>query len=208
MRTSRWFSDAFGRLSARERRVVAGGAVAVAGIVLLTQLALPWLDRWSEREARIDAMSERVSRLEALAAGEAGLAAAVDDLAARRDTAARRLLAGPTPALAASGLQTLLNGYAERSGVDVVRIEPERAEPPADGERLGRIPIRLTARGDVYGLVDLLFYLQSGETMLVIDELSVGSGRSFGRSETLMNWTLRLHGLYAPDAAGGGEVGA
>jgi hypothetical protein len=208
MRTSRWFSDAFGRLSARERRVLAGGAVTVTAIVLLTQLALPWLDHWSEREARIDTMSERVSRLEALAAGETGLAAAVEDLAARRDTAARRLLPGSTPALAASALQTLLNGYAERSGVGVVRIEPEPAEPPAEGESLGRIPIRLTARGDVYGLVDLLFYLQNGETLLVIDELSVGSGRSFGRNETLMNWTLRLHGLYAAVADAAAGVGA
>lgn len=208
MRTSRWFSDAFGRLSARERRTVAVGAVAVTGIVLLTQFALPWLDRWSEREARIDAISEQVSRLEALAAAETGLAAAVEDLAARRDTAARRLLSGETPALAASALQTLLNGYAERSGVGVVRIEPEPAEPPAVGESLGRIPIRLTARGDVYGLVDLLFYLQNGETLLVVDELVVGSARSFGRTETLMNWTLRLHGLYAPGTGAASEVGA
>ena len=32
-------------------------------------------------------------------------------------------------------------------------------------------------RGDIYGLVDLLFYLQHGEKLLVIDDLRVGDAR-------------------------------
>ncbi|NIW37939.1 MAG: hypothetical protein GWN32_16075, partial [Gemmatimonadetes bacterium] len=61
------------------------------------------------------------------------------------------------------------------------------------------IGMELFVRGDVYGLVDFLFYLQNGEKLLVIDELNVNSGRlRRSTEEELLSWTVRLHGLYTP----------
>jgi hypothetical protein len=53
-------------------------------------------------------------------------------------------------------------------------------------------------RGDIYGLVDLLFYLQQGEKLLVIDDLRVSASRG---AENLLTMSLGLHGYYRSQAS-------
>ena len=141
-----------------------------------------------------------MARLEALVNSQDRLESAVEQLEASREGRARQLLIGSTPALAASTLQTLLRGYAERSRVRLERVNADREfEPGEDG--LTPIGMDLTVRGDVYGLVDFLFYLQNGEKLLVIDDLSINAAGPRRRSDEqqLMSWTVRLHGLHAPE---------
>ncbi len=72
-----------------------------------------------------------------------------------------------------------------------------------ESESSGLTPVglRLTVRGDVYGLVDFLFYLQNGEKLLVLDELRVtASGRAATRASAgaeLLSWSVRLHAFHA-----------
>lgn len=199
MKTSPSFFDGFGRLSGRERRAIGLGAVVAVSLLLLFRVILPGASRWADREDRIVVQAEQVARMEALVAEAPALRATVDSLESRREATARRLLEGSTPALAASSLQSLISGYAARSGVSVIRVDTDvGADPPPDENGLVEVPLRLSARGDVWGLVDLLFYIESGEKLLVIDELLVGGGRSFGPERQVMSWTLTMHGLYAP----------
>lgn len=200
MRIFLWLSEWFGRLESRERRVVSGGVIACAVILLTVYAIAPFARRWSDREASIAAKAEQLARLESLVSSEDALSRVVAELEQSRSRRSRRLLVGTTPALAASTLQTLIRSYAEQSRVTLQRVNLSgQAEP----EESGLIPVGLqaTVLGDIYGLVDFLFFLQNGEKLLVIDELQVSVNPRRGVAEQLMSWTLRLHGYYVEEGA-------
>lgn len=197
MRTSHWLFERFERLSRRERRVIVAGAV-ISALALITVYGIqPFARRWSEREAAIAAKAEQAARLEALVGARDRLAASVAELRRARDRESARLLSGSTPALAASNLQTLIRGYAERSRVSLQRVDVDR---DFEAEESGLVPIglQLSARGDIYGLVDLLFYLQNGEKLLMIEDLRVQTPFRRG-ADALLNWTIQLRGFHLPE---------
>ncbi|MGD8697643.1 MAG: type II secretion system protein GspM [Gemmatimonadales bacterium] len=198
MRIFLWLSEWFARLEPRERRVVAGGGIACAILLLTVYAIVPFAKRWSDREAAIQAKAEQLARLQSLVDSEAALQRVVAELEQGRSLRNRRLLVGTTPALASSTLQTLVRSYAEESRVTLQRVNlSEQAEPEESG--LTPVGLQVTVLGDVYGLVDLLYFLQNGEKLLVIDELQVSSTRRRGADQQLMSWTLRLHGFYVEE---------
>jgi hypothetical protein len=179
--------------------VIAGGALVSVLALALVYGILPFGRHWSAREAAITAKAEQLARLQALIDNEAELGEAVEELEAARESSARRLLVGSTPALAASSLQTLLRSYAEQSRITLDRVDIAREFEP---DTLGIIPVQasLVVRGDLYGLVDFLFYLQNGEKLLVIDGLSVSAPLRRGQpGPEIISWTLSLRALYVPE---------
>ncbi len=200
MRTSHWLSGWYARLDRRERRVVAGGAILSAVALITVYGVLPFARRWSEREARIAALAEQAGRLEALVESQSALDRVVAELDRSRERRDRRLLLGQTADLAASSLQSLVKGYADRSRVRLERVDVVR-DLESESSGLTPVGLRLTVRGDVYGLVDFLFYLQNGEKLLVLDELRVtASGRAATRASAgaeLLSWSVRLHAFHA-----------
>lgn len=197
MTASRWLSESLRRLSARERRVVAGGAVASAALLATALIVLPFANRWAAREASYAAGRGQWARL-------AGLAAASDRLRAARDEQERaqrsnqaRLVTGATPALAASSLQGLLQRYADDAAVQLDRVDVA-AQPRADQAGLLAIPAHLQGQTDVFGLVAFLYRLQAGETLLVIDDLTVNAAVEGRDGRQTLVWAVRLHGLYRP----------
>lgn len=199
-------SERYQRLTSRERRVVIAGAVASVLIVFGALVVAPFVRHWRGREDSIAAKAEQLARLEALAASEDMLQRSAVEL---RDALGRRdqsLLEGSTVALAGSALQSLVRSYGERSRVSILRLDPA-GSAGRDGEDgtgsvdVAPIALSLTAEGDIYGLVDLLYYLQNGETLLVVDELRVNSPRG-SRAGVLMGWTIRLRGFYEPGGSG------
>lgn len=196
MSPSQSLSAWFRRLSRRERRVVSGGA-AVAVLALLTVwIVLPFARRWEVREAAISAKELQLGQLRGLVNNES---ARQKDLVARqkdRESSRERLLTGATPALAASNLQALLQGYADGSRVTLDRVDVV-AEPGDSGEVVPAIPVRLSGQGDIYGISELLNRLQYGGKLLVIDELRVTGGNAYGPD--LLTFSLRLHGAYSAE---------
>lgn len=192
---SAWFR----RLSARERRVVAGGAVVSTLALLGVWVILPFARRWQDREAAIAGQEIRLSQLRMLVNSQTAVRQAVAERQRARTAVHRHLLTGSTPALAASNLQALLQGYADSSRVSLDRIDLV-AEPGAAGDHgLPAIPVRLSGQGDVYGLTSLLNRLQFGEKLLVIDELSVNAGGVAGSKPDLLVFSVRLHGAYSSE---------
>jgi len=164
-------------------------------------MVTPVVTRWLERETEIQLRAEQLARLKSLVSQGDAIAEAVESLREERRFASRRLLAGNTPAVAASGLQQLMNRYAEESRVQLDRVDVA-GDLSADGNDLLAIPARLAGRADIYGLVDLLFYLQQGEKLLEIDGFRVGTGRGAGVEANLVSWSIELHGYYAENPGG------
>ncbi len=195
MKASPWLSATYRRLSKRERAVIAvGGGVSVLAL-LAVLLVIPQGRRWLDREDRIAMRSEQLARLEALISREDSVRQQLVELRQARAGAGRLLLAGETAAVAASSLQLLLNRYATESRVVLDRVDAVSRTTEAEGS-IEEIPARVTVRGDIYGLVDLLFYLQHGEKLLVIDDLRVSGVRAGLRAEDLLTVTVNLHGYY------------
>jgi hypothetical protein len=206
--------DSFRRLEPRDRRVIIAGAIASALLLATMWLIVPFVQHWSNREARLTAARDRWTRLTTLVASTGRLRQTLD--AARQSSAVDtdRLLAGTTPALAASTLQELVQHDATQSAVQLERIDAA-GEPHPDKPGLLAIPVQLQARGDLYGLVDFLARLEHGNPLLVVDELTVNAGLDGGGDDSddqitavadaprqSLTWTIRLHALYEGPAEG------
>lgn len=200
MKATPWLSSIFGRLSRRERVVVAAGAGVSLLAVLTVFVVVPAVGRWVDREAEIELRAEHLARLQSLVDRRASIERRLQELEHDRDVAGRRLLEGETPAVAASSLQLLLNRYATESRLVLDRVDAVTQRGSAGG--ITEIPARIAVRGDIYGLVDLLFYLQHGEKLLVIDDLRVGDARSASGEAALLTISLSLHGYYRNAGAG------
>lgn len=198
MSLSRSLSAWFRHRSGRERRIIAAGAVVSILALLTAWVVLPFARRWQDREATITAREIQLGQLRSLiqreAATRGGLAARERDRAALRS----RLLTGATHALAASEVQAVLQGYADGSRVTLDRVDVVAEPGDASGASLPAIPVRLSGRGDIHGLTELLTRLQSGGKLLVVDELRVlNEGPS--DAPDLLHFSMQLHGAHSPN---------
>ena len=194
MRTFPWLSAFLARLSKRERLVVGAGA-GISGLTVLAVLVvLPLGRRWLEREDQIAARAEQLARLEDLISRADELRQRQAALEQGRAVAARRLLEGETAPVAASNLQILLDRYATESHVTLDRVDA--VSGAESQEAVLEIPARIAATGDVYGLVDFLFYIHNGEKLLAVDDLRVQPARVGPGGEQLLAVSINLHGYY------------
>ncbi len=180
--------------------MAAGAAVSVVALAF-AYVVLPQARRWTEREARISLRSEQLARLEAVLAQEASLRDALTKLERDRGAADRRLLPGGTVAVAGSNLQLLLNRQVAASGMELQRVDAV-GEAAGQGP-LRQIPARITVRGDIRGLVDLLVRLQESEALLAVDELRASSTPGPGGAVDVITASIALHGYArSPEADG------
>jgi len=181
--------------------VVLVGAALSVGAVLAVLVLLPLTRRWSDREAEIRMRAEQLARIEALIAGREKVERRLTELQGAHADAGQRLLEGGTMAVAASSLQLLLNRYAAESKVTLERVDVVSQAGAPDS--ITQVPARIAVRGDIYGLVDLLFYLQHGQKLLVIDDFRAMDGQAGRSADGLLTATVSLHGYYR--GAGGGS---
>jgi hypothetical protein len=179
--------------SARERRtIVIGLAVIVAGLAAAYGV-LPLARHWVTREKAIAARQERLAKLRGLVSSEAQLRETLIERSAVLAAGQQRLLTGRTPALAASALQSLIQGFADQSQVTVSRLDVAGA-PVSESGSLPMIPANVSAIGDIYGITELLSLLHRGSLMLEITELSVRPNPAL-RGE-LLQLNVSLRGAY------------
>ena len=202
MKRSRWLFDTLRRLSARERRFVLAGAGAATALLVLSAFVLPFVRRWTGRERVYAANREQWARLSGLADGVELLRRARDERLTQGGDVAR-LVSGATPALAASGLQSLLQRYADEATVQLDRVDVA-ASPRSDRGGLLAIPAQLQGESDIRGLRAFVYRVQESTVLLVIDELSVNAATDGREGRQTLIWSLRLHGLYRPSPASGG----
>ena len=173
-------------ITARDRRALQLGAVAVA-CVLLLWIAIPFVRSWSEREALITARRDELARLAGVTAAAPMLREAVVARSARAQEFAQRPVEASTAALAAGVLQGIVQRYADDSQMSVSELNVS-GEPDSASVALAALPATLIALGDVYGVADLIDRVQHGTTLLEIRELTVQvnpSRRADGGGELL-----------------------
>lgn len=168
--------------------------LAVSAVALAAAYGVvPFARRWQAREEVIAAETERLARLRGLVAGEARLRAAVAEREAALESGERRLLAGATPGLAASALQSHLRTMADDSQVTLSGLDVAGA-PDTTGGALPMIPATVSAVGDIYGIADMLYLIEHGPLPLEIVELRVAPNPALRGN--LLQMTVTLRGRY------------
>lgn len=157
--------------SARDRRTLMLGAVAVA-CVLALYAVIPVLRGWSEREAAIDGVRRELATLRGVQRAAPMLRTALASRTARAADFPQRPVAAGTAALAAGVLQGVLQRYADESQLAVSELNVA-GDPDATTVPLAALPATMIALGDVYGVADLLARVQHGATLLEVRELTV-----------------------------------
>ncbi len=158
-------------LSARDRRTLMLGAVAVACVLVLYTL-IPCARQWADREQLITARRGELSRLRGVKSAEAMLRNAVNARLARAEEYPQRPVSAATAPLAAGVLQGVLQRYSDDSQLSVSELNVA-GEPDSTAVPLAALPATLIAIGDVYGVADLLSRVQHGSTLLEVRELTV-----------------------------------
>jgi type II secretory pathway component PulM len=158
-------------LSARDRRTLSWGAVAVA-CVLVVSMLIPIVRKWSDREALITARRGELARLGGVKGAESMMRTAVNARESRAAEYPQRPVSAATAALAAGVLQGVLQRYADESQLSVSELNVS-GEPDSTAVPLAALPATLIALGDVYGIADLLSRVQNGNTLLEVRELTV-----------------------------------
>jgi type II secretion system (T2SS) protein M len=179
--------------SARERRTILIGLAVIAAALASVYGIRPLARHWLTRERTIATQQERLARLRGLVSSEARLREIVSERSTVLASGPQRLLSGRTPALAASALQSLIQGFADQSQVTVSRLDVAGA-PVAETGSLPMIPANVSAIGDIYGITELLSLLQRGSLLLEITELSVRPNPAL-RGE-LLQLNVSLRGAY------------
>jgi hypothetical protein len=178
----------------RERRTITIAVAVLAAAVVIVYGILPYARRWSAREDLIAMRAEQVARLRWLAANEASLEkASATRLAQRTGIDRPRLLGGRSPALAASSLQTVVQGYADESGVTVRELNVAGA-PDSTSAGVEAIPATVSAIGDIWSVTDFVSRLQHGTTLIDIREIGVSPNPAL-RGE-LLQLSLVLRAPY------------
>ena len=184
----------FGRqVSPREQRTILIGAAVSLFALTLAYGVIPLARRWQAREEVIATKTEQLARLRGLVSGETQLREAVRLRAHTLQSGQQRLLSGRTPALAASALQSQLQGFANQSRVTVSRLDVA-GEPETTGGALPMIPATVSAVGDIYGLTEMLSLIQHGPQLLEIVELTVRPNPAL--SGELLQMTVSLRAAY------------
>jgi hypothetical protein len=180
-------------LGAREQRVVIGGACVALALLLGKALVLPYARAWNEREALIDQRRRQVASLEALVRDGPTLRAAAMDAERALAGAPQRVLTAPTTALAATGAQSLLQEYADRSRVTVTRLDVAAGmdSSAADGT-VRRLPITMIGTTDIYGVAELLGQLARGPRAVSVEQLTVQANPALRGAPDVLQVTLAL----------------
>ena len=199
MRTFPSLSTLFARLNPREQRVVIGGAALAVASLVLVLAVLPFAARWSAREESIAAKRQQLERVTALIGSADSVQQAVDSMRFSRGGRTERIFRAPTPALAAAKLQELLRTYAEASTVDLADVDVG-GEPATDTTGLTAIPVRLSAGSDIHGLADLLWHIEHGGKLLIVDEVRLNARSPRDDGTQHLSWTLRLRGPFVSES--------
>jgi Tfp pilus assembly protein PilO len=159
-----------GSLSRRERSLIGLGVAAAALVAAYLYGVEPWLTRQrataeltATREATLERRRLLIAQRDRLSAEKAVLATRLEDGTAR-------LLAGPTPPLAAAELQRMAKEAATAASVEV---RSERVLPTIDLGGLLEVPIELTVAGTVRETATLFAHLDGAARLVTIKDVKI-----------------------------------
>jgi len=157
-------------LSHRERSLIGLGIAAAAIVAAYLYGVEPLLTRQRVTAELTATREATLERRRLLIAQRDRLAAEKVVLATRLENGTARLLAGPTPPLAAAELQRIAK---EAATVASVEVRSERVLPTVDLGGLLEVPIELTVAGTVRETATLFGHLDGAARLVTIKDVKI-----------------------------------
>ena len=197
-------------VKARERRVVAVGAIVVAVGLLLAYVMLPFARHWNMREQALRAVRAQSDTLAGLIASASQLEAVASAQERLLASSNRRVLHARSATLAASSLQSLLQDASDASHLVVTRLDvaqdlsqqtsPETAPDSslnvttqsASRGRAVSLPATLAAYCDIVGLAALLDHLARAPRVVYVERITVQQNSSLRGAPDMLQVTVTL----------------
>ena len=183
-------------MTARDRRAIAWGAVVVVGALVVLR-ALPWA--WHRAAAKHADLSHRallLARAETELTQAQKLADSASKLSRELVSLAPTLLTGDGVQAAFADLAGRLSVAASESRAKVERVE--LLTDTASAGRLRRVSGKAALEGDIRGLTRFLATVESGVSLLVVNDLVVQAPAAFGpeRGPEALRWEVTVSGWY------------
>jgi general secretion pathway protein M len=157
------------RMDASQQRQLAVGLLVIAAILLLSMTILPVALANRALNSEIDALHERLQRLEIIASQDEELRNRYAKL--RQSQASRGyFLQGDSEAVASADLQRILKNITTAYNTQLMSTQ---ILPAVKEASLTRVSLRVRIRGPLEGLVGSLYELESNSALLFLDNISV-----------------------------------
>jgi hypothetical protein len=180
-------------MTARERRVVIGGAAAV--LLILVIGLLPRVVGGDRGDDPAALQTDRLARLQGLAEHRDTLRLVANVATAAERRVAGRYLRGGTPQVAAAELSAAVQDLAQAAQVEVLRESVLPAQPAG---RATAVSLQLIGRGDMPGLLDFLRGVDEHPLLMRVDDVGVSADPRERAGTASLTLTLRLTGYLLP----------
>jgi general secretion pathway protein M len=163
------------KATSRQRCLRSLAILVAVLIILLGSLLVPWWEKMAFYDDRIEQMATRIGKYESMLARKPLLEAELQGLQRLQNRTNYHLSAG-TPALAAADLQQRVKRAVEGNGGRLVSTQ--NLTDPKD-EKLVEVVIRVRMNGDVGSVARVLYELESGKPLLLVDNLTIRSSKRY-----------------------------
>ena len=174
------------KITARERRVIAVGAVAVLAVVVYYAMTL--LPDREELARTVELKKKMLLKQRETLSREEIYKERLEEYKKHLEQDMTRLLPGDNPNVAAAELQKILKDFADRSSVEITGRNVIAAKKPENG--IQKVSVRIDTNCNPEQLVQFLTAVENSERFLTIDELTITSMRVQRRYELRPNLTI------------------
>lgn len=172
----------------RETRTVLVGASVLLAAFALTYVILPFARRWQTREAEIATARVSVADLRSVARNAGAVDSATRFYEAALQQHGRVAVRSFSATLAASALQSYVQGAADDSRLVVTRLDVT----PTAGANASALPATLAAYGDIHGLGQFLWIVERGPRVVYVDRMTVQMNSALRGAPDVLQMTFTL----------------
>lgn len=183
-----------GTLSRRERTLIGLAVIGLALVAIYLSVVEPLVVRSRNMAEVAPAREATLEARQQLVAQRPRLIEELNEATRGFAEQAARLLTGPTPPLAASELQKLVEEVAAAAKVDV---RSERVLPTADLAGLQEVPIELTVGGSIRETMTLLYQIERTPRLLTVRDVKIRAV-AVGQQRDLLTTLIVAGYLLAP----------
>jgi len=160
------------RLSKRERALVVLTLVIFLLVLARYLMLSPLLEHRAWVRNQLEIQPQLLEKNLRYASQKAELTAGLEKARSELKILEPSLLSGDTPSVSASDLQQTVQGLAQKEGTQVIST---RVLNPESLGSFTKIPIQMEVSGQIDQVANLIKGIESGEKLLVVDELNVRS---------------------------------
>lgn len=183
-------------ITAREKKFLIFGGVTVA-ISLLVYLAVAYFPSRAGLSKEVENNRQLLLRHRELISKEAMYKARIEQYKQRLKLDHARLLPGDNASIASAELQKVLKGFADQSGVEIIRRDILSEEKLPDN--LIKVKVKIETQCVPDQLVDFISAIESYEKFLTIDDMQITSFKIAKRWDIRPSMTIA--GLIASTEA-------